>query len=96
MSDFHPDNPSGEPLPASRLTPAVRMGLSIAVATGLYGISFGALAVAAGLSVGQTLVLSLLFGLVRREFFRVCGNFKRHGLRAHAGHVGDGEEVTQG
>ena len=60
MSDFHPDNPSGEPLPASRLTPAVRMGLSIAVATGLYGISFGALAVAAGLSVGQTLVLSLL------------------------------------
>ena len=44
----------------SRLTPAVRMGLSIAVATGLYGISFGALAVAAGLSVGQAMALSLL------------------------------------
>lgn len=42
------------------LTPAVRMGLSIALATGLYGISFGALAVAAGLTVAQTAVLSLL------------------------------------
>ena len=44
----------------TRFTPAVRMGLSIAFATGLYGISFGALAVAAGLSVAQTAVLSLL------------------------------------
>lgn len=44
----------------SSWTPAVRMGLSIAVATGLYGISFGALAVAAGLSVWQAQVLSLL------------------------------------
>lgn len=42
------------------LSPATKMGLSISVATGLYGISFGALAVAAGLSVGQTAVLSLL------------------------------------
>lgn len=41
-------------------SPAVRIGLSIAVATGLYGISFGALGVASGLSVGQTLALSLL------------------------------------
>ena len=46
--------------PSTRLTPAVRMGLSIALATGLYGISFGALAVAAGLSVMQAMVLSLL------------------------------------
>lgn len=45
---------------AKRLTPAVRMGLSIAFATGLYGISFGALAVAAGLSVAQAMALSLL------------------------------------
>ncbi len=44
----------------SRLTPATRMGLSIAVATGLYGISFGALAVAAGLSLAQAQALSLL------------------------------------
>jgi predicted branched-subunit amino acid permease len=41
-------------------SPAVRMGLSISVATGLYGLSFGALSVAAGLSFWQTLVLSLL------------------------------------
>lgn len=46
--------------PKARLTPAVRMGLSIAVATGLYGLSFGALAVAAGLTVGQAMALSLL------------------------------------
>ena len=36
------------------------MGLSIAVATGLYGVSFGALAVAAGLTVWQAMALSLL------------------------------------
>lgn len=36
------------------------MGLSIAVATGLYGISFGALSVAAGLDVWQTMALSSL------------------------------------
>lgn len=42
------------------LTPAVRMGLSIAFATGLYGISFGALAVAAGLGFWQAMALSAL------------------------------------
>lgn len=42
------------------LSPAQRRGLSVGVATGLYGISFGALAVAAGLTVGQACVLSLL------------------------------------
>lgn len=36
------------------------MGISISIATGLYGISFGALAVASGLSVGQACALSLL------------------------------------
>ncbi len=41
-------------------SPAVKIGLSIAVATGLYGISFGALAVASGLDVWQTVALSLL------------------------------------
>lgn len=44
----------------SWFTPATRMGLSIAVATGLYGISFGALAVAAGLNLWQCIVLSSL------------------------------------
>jgi predicted branched-subunit amino acid permease len=38
----------------------VRRGLSVAVATSLYGISFGALSVTSGLSVLQTCVLSLL------------------------------------
>ena len=42
------------------MTPAVRMGLSISVATGLYGISFGALSVAAGLNLWQTMALSAL------------------------------------
>ncbi|THJ65180.1 AzlC family ABC transporter permease [Arthrobacter echini] len=41
-------------------SPAVRVGLSVAVATGLYGLSFGALSVAAGLDVAQTMALSLL------------------------------------
>lgn len=39
---------------------AVRQGVSVAVATGLYGISFGALSVVAGVSVLPTMVLSLL------------------------------------
>lgn len=46
-------------MPSPRLTPAVAQGLSLSVGTGLYGISFGALAVAAGLDVWQTVVLSL-------------------------------------
>lgn len=41
-------------------SPAVRLGLSVAVATGLYGISFGALAVVAGLTTLQACALSLL------------------------------------
>lgn len=39
---------------------AIRQAVSVALATGLYGISFGALAVAAGLSVPQAMALSLL------------------------------------
>lgn len=42
------------------MTPAVRMGLSISIAVGLYGISFGALAVASGLTVLQACALSAL------------------------------------
>lgn len=40
--------------------PAFRTGASVALATGLYGISFGALGVAAGLDVWQTIALSAL------------------------------------
>lgn len=43
-----------------RQSPAFRIGLSIAIATGLYGVSFGALSVASGLTVAQTIALSLL------------------------------------
>lgn len=39
---------------------AVRQAVSVSVATGLYGISFGALSVVAGLDLAQTMVLSLL------------------------------------
>lgn len=41
-------------------SPAVRMGLSVSIATGLYGISFGALGVTAGLTRWQTQALSAL------------------------------------
>ena len=43
-----------------RASPAVRMGVSLGVATGLYGPAFGALAVTSGLTVWQACVLSLL------------------------------------
>ncbi|MET0828930.1 MAG: AzlC family ABC transporter permease [Microbacterium sp.] len=39
---------------------AWRQGLSVALATSAYGVSFGALAVAAGLDIWQTSVMSLL------------------------------------
>ncbi|OYO05148.1 branched-chain amino acid ABC transporter permease [Enemella evansiae] len=48
---------SAQPL---RRSPGFRAGVSIAVAVGLYGASFGALSVAAGLNVWQTQALSLL------------------------------------
>jgi predicted branched-subunit amino acid permease len=38
----------------------VRDSLGVGIATGLYGTSFGAISVAAGLSVVQTCVLSLV------------------------------------
>lgn len=41
-------------------SPAAKIGLSISIATGLYGISFGALSVASGLTLWQTMALSLL------------------------------------
>jgi len=44
----------------AELSAVRRQAVSVAVATGLYGVSFGALSVVAGLSVGQTMALSLL------------------------------------
>ena len=50
-----------EQLPSpARLRSIRRTGLSIGIATGLYGISFGALATASGLDVWQAMVLSLV------------------------------------
>ena len=43
-----------------RLSPARQQAVSVSVATGAYAISFGALSVAAGLDVWQTMALSLL------------------------------------
>ena len=41
-------------------SPARQQALSVSVATGAYGVSFGALSIAAGLDVWQTMALSLL------------------------------------
>jgi predicted branched-subunit amino acid permease len=46
--------------PSPDRSAVVRQGLSVAFATGLYGISFGALSVTSGLSTLQTCLLSLL------------------------------------
>lgn len=46
--------------PAAEARAARRQGLALGVATGAYGISFGALAIAAGLDVTQTMFLSLV------------------------------------
>lgn len=43
-----------------RTSPATRAGLSIAVATGAYGVSFGALGAASGLGILEVCALSLL------------------------------------
>ncbi|ASK67212.1 branched-chain amino acid ABC transporter permease [Brachybacterium avium] len=50
--------PSAAGSASGRLRSIRRNGLSIGVATGLYGISFGALATASGLDVWQAMVLS--------------------------------------
>ncbi|WP_460445510.1 AzlC family ABC transporter permease, partial [Angustibacter aerolatus] len=56
-ADDAPPTPAGDD-PAVRS--AVRQGVSVGVATGLYGVSLGALAVASGLSVWQACATSLL------------------------------------
>ncbi|MEO7752213.1 MAG: AzlC family ABC transporter permease [Terracoccus sp.] len=54
------DESAPPPLEDSLRRRVVRQGVSVGVATGAYGISFGALAVAAGLDVWQACALSLL------------------------------------
>jgi predicted branched-subunit amino acid permease len=48
------------PLPAAERSAIIRDGVAVGVATGAYGISFGALSVTGGLDVLQTCALSLL------------------------------------
>jgi len=50
---------AGPTSPADR-RPVLRQAISVAVASGTYGISFGALSVASGLDLVQTMALSLL------------------------------------
>ncbi|MGP9537836.1 AzlC family ABC transporter permease [Brachybacterium sp. AOP43-C2-M15] len=58
MSTASPTAPGPRPTAERRVRTIRRTGLSIGVATGLYGISFGALATASGLDVWQAMVLS--------------------------------------
>ncbi len=60
---------------------AWRQALSVALATSAYGVSFGALAVAAGLDVWQTMVLSLVMFTGGSQFAFV-GVFAAGGLAA--------------
>lgn len=52
-------SPVDTPGPTSRAA-IIRDSLAVGIATGTYGVSFGAVSVASGLSVAQTCVLSLL------------------------------------
>jgi len=58
VSEAHPADPVQ--LPTRLRRQIVRDAVGIGVATGVYGLSFGAVSVAAGFSVGQTCTLSLL------------------------------------
>jgi predicted branched-subunit amino acid permease len=52
--------PAPGPLGAERRRQIIRDGLAVALATGAYGLSFGAISVTSGLDVWQTCALSLL------------------------------------
>jgi predicted branched-subunit amino acid permease len=60
VADDRADDRADEQLDAVRRRGVVRQSLSVGIATGAYGISFGALSVTAGLDVWQTMALSLL------------------------------------
>jgi predicted branched-subunit amino acid permease len=55
-----PESPVPQSLSATRRAQVVRQAISVGVASGTYGVSFGALSVAAGLSIWQTCALSVL------------------------------------
>lgn len=47
-------------VPGSKRKPYIRDGIIVGVATGIFAVGFGVLAVSSGLSVAQTMVMSLL------------------------------------
>jgi predicted branched-subunit amino acid permease len=57
MTDENPEQPT---LSAARRAQVLRQALSVGLASGTYGVSFGALSVTAGLSILQTCTLSVL------------------------------------
>ena len=59
------------PDPSSERRAIIRDGIGVGVATGLYGTSFGAVSVAAGLSVAQTCALSLVMFTGASQFAMV-------------------------
>lgn len=58
--DQPPPKPGSDTVLRAQLSDVRRKAASVSVATGAYGVSYGALAVAAGMDVWQTLALSLL------------------------------------
>jgi predicted branched-subunit amino acid permease len=62
---------SGDTGPRGR-GPTIRDAIGIGVATGAYGLSFGAISTAAGLSLGQTAALSLLMFTGASQFALVA------------------------
>ncbi|MGB4135661.1 MAG: AzlC family ABC transporter permease [Microbacterium sp.] len=70
-----------ERTPVAGVSEVWREGLGVALATSAYGISFGALAVAAGLDVWQTCVLSLLM-FTGGSQFAFIGVFASGGVAA--------------
>ncbi|MGH3508809.1 MAG: AzlC family ABC transporter permease [Nocardioidaceae bacterium] len=60
-----------EPFTDAERRRIVRDGLAVGLATGAYGVSFGALGVAAGLSVAQTCAMSLLMFTGASQFAMV-------------------------
>ncbi|MDQ1428119.1 MAG: hypothetical protein QOK39_1595 [Acidimicrobiaceae bacterium] len=57
---------------AKRRRSATRSAIAIGVATGAYGLSFGAISTASGLSIGQTATLSLLMFTGASQFAMVA------------------------
>ena len=55
-----PRGPAYAPMAAEHRRSVLRQSISVGVATGAYGVSFGALGVASGLTIPQTVVLSIL------------------------------------